>query len=207
MKEVLETLARLWAPIANAPLWARLLVAAALFVGVAEAGQSGFLGSSLFWVAARVVPWPPLLEPLRTITTTYTIRSSSDGSWGPLAFGGPCPVGSQVDLSFQRSADGWVAVAGWNAREGLYPIATAGVQSLPVEKNNVYSFRLDMNSSAGREYLIILGSSKPFDAKRSFDDVAARLRASPADARGGVPELEGVALGHVAAGNLGSCVS
>jgi hypothetical protein len=184
-----------------------LLVAAALFVGVAEAGQSGFLGSSLFWVAARVVPWPPLLEPLRTITTTYTIRSSSDGSWGPLAFGGPCPVGSQVDLSFQRSADGWVAVAGWNAREGLYPVATAGVRSLPVEKNNVYSFRLDMNSSAGREYLIILGSSKPFDAKRSFDDVAARLRASPADARGGVPELEGVALGHVAAGNLGSCVS
>ena len=47
--------------------------------------------------------------------------------------------------------------------------------------------------------LIILGSSKPFDAKRSFDDVAARLRASPADVRGGVPELEGVALGHVAA--------
>jgi hypothetical protein len=207
MKDLLEVLSRLWLLVANSPRWVQGLAAIVLFASVAEFAQDGFLGSPMFWVAAPLLPWPQLVEPYRTLATTYTIRRPEDTGFAPLGFGAPCPVGSQVDVAVERGGDGWMAVAGWNQREGFYPVARSGLGAIPIEKDKTYSFRLNMKSSAGREYLVAIASSKRFDGEQSFQKVLAQLQAAAADSKGGAPELQGTNLGWMEVGGLGSCQS
>jgi len=206
MKDLLEILAKLWAPISGAPWWARGLATIVVALLVIEVAQDGFLGTSLFWVAARLAPWSQILEPNRVVTTTYEIRPPGAASAGD-ADGRACPIGSKVNLTFARSADGWVAVAGWNAKEGLYAISKDGLSPQPIEREKVYAVPFEITSSAGKEYFIVLGKSKPFDSKKYLDMTAEQLRLAATNGKGGAPQLRGVDLGRIEAGRLGSCAS
>ncbi|GEP61031.1 hypothetical protein RSO01_81970 [Reyranella soli] len=86
-------------------------------------------------------------------------------------------------------------------------MAKSGFTPVAVEKDKAYSSLLDMTTSVGREYLIVLSSSKPFDAPVAFRGVAAHLKGAAADTKGGVPQLHGVSLRRIEMGSLGSCFS
>jgi hypothetical protein len=206
MKDLLEVLAKLWTPISRAPWWARGLATIAIALVVVEVAQDGFLGSSLFWIAARVAPWSQILEPNRVIATTYGIRSPG-ATTAEDADGRACPIGSKVNLTFARSADGWVAVAGWNAKEGVYAISKDGLSPQPIEREKVYAVPFEITSSAGEEYFIVLGKSKPFDSKKYLELTAEQLKLAATNGKGGTPQLRGVDLERVDAGRLGSCKS
>lgn len=162
MKELLEVLAKLWTPIAGAPLWVRVVAIVVIASVALEAAQCAFLGSSLFWVAARLAPWSQILEPSRVIVTTYQIQAPGATNAAD-ADGRACPVGSVIIATYTRSADGWVSVAGRNEKEGFYPVASDGIAARPTDKEVKYELPFKMTSSAGREYFIVLAMSKPFD--------------------------------------------
>ncbi|MBY5706980.1 hypothetical protein HFO38_30495 [Rhizobium leguminosarum] len=206
MKELLEVLAKLWAPISGAPLWVRIVAIAVIAAVVMEVAQCAFLGSSFFWIAARFTPWPQMFEPNRVIVTTYEIRAPG-ATDGADADGCPCPIGSRVIATYTRSSDGWVSAAGWNEKEGFYSIAADGIAARPIDKEVKYEIPFEMTSSAGREYFIVLARSKPFDPKRYLDMIAEHLKLAAASGKGGVPQLGGVDLGRVEVGRLGSCLS
>ncbi|QPB24447.1 hypothetical protein [Rhizobium sp. 007] len=206
MKELLEILAKLWTAISRLPRWAQIISGLLVAVIAVEAAQEALLGSGLFWVAARLAPWPQLFEPDRAIATKFEVLAPS--AERPVdANGIPCPVGSDITLTYARSADGWVAVAGWNYKEGLYAISPEGVSAQPVDKGVTYPIPFKITSSAGAEYFIVVGKSKPFEAKRYMDLVTEQLKGTANVGKGGVPQLRSADLGSVEAGRLGSCVS
>lgn len=206
MKEFLEFLCKVWNLLRKAPRWVKVLVIAVVLLATAEAGQNGFLGNPVFWVFARILPWPQLFEPAHSIASVYDI-STSGASFTPLGFATPCPLGAKVRIQAQRSGDGWMAIAGWNKKQGLYPIALGGFDTIRVEKGTIYPFFINMDTSGGQEYFFVAGSSKPFDAKRAFDEVAHQLSISPPDSKGGRPEVPPIPTPHLEFGSLGSCVT
>ncbi|MDE3775425.1 hypothetical protein I7F96_32195 [Sinorhizobium meliloti] len=206
MKEFLEILAKLWTAISRLPSWAQIISGIFIAVIAVEAAQEALLGSGLFWVAARLAPWPQIFEPDRAIATKFEVRAP--GAEGPVdANGIPCPVGSDITLTYARSADGWVAVAGWNDKEGLYPISAEGVVAQPIDKGVTYPIPFKITSSAGAEYFIVIGKSKPFEAKRYMDMVTKQLKGTANVGKGGAPQLRSADLGAVEAGRLGWCMS
>jgi hypothetical protein len=206
MKELLEILTKLWAAITRLPIWAQIISGLLIAVIAVEAAQEALLGSGLFWVAARFAPWPQIMEPDRAIATKFEVFAP--GATGAVdANGIPCPVGSDITLTYARSADGWVAVAGWNDKEGLYAISSQGVLAQPVDKGVTYQVPFKITSSAGQEYFIVLGKSKPFAVEEYMDTVTEQLKGTANVGKGAVPQFRSADLGSVEAGRLGSCVS
>jgi hypothetical protein len=207
MNDLIKLVTQVLALIVGAPRWVKALVVTILVLAAAEFGQDGFLGDPIFWVSARFVPWPQLFAPAHTVATTYNISRPEDQSFKPLNFGAACAVGAKVRIEVERSGNGWIAVAGWNLKQGLYPIMHSGFVVIRAEKGTIYPFVIDITSSGGHEYLVPVGGGKPFDARRVFDEVSSQLSRSTVNSKGGMPEFPTIGIRRLEFGTLGACVS
>jgi hypothetical protein len=155
-----------------------LLASIVLCVVLTEAGQSELLGTSLFRMSARILPWHPLLTQRKSTTATFEIKKPSSPKYSFMTKGERCPVKSHVRFSFERSGDGWVAAIEINDRRGIQPLTPDGLEAIPIEGKTIYTGSFEITSSDGLETFVVIGSSKPFNITKDFQPLYEREVAS-----------------------------
>ena len=173
---------------------AAAVVAILVVLALAEGAQSHLFGESAFRMAARVVPWNPILQHRAGLDAVFNLKLPNTESVEDLKKGAECPVGSEITFEYSRSRSGWVSTFGLtepfsNKKFLPYSLSRNGLDAVPVEGGTKYYGKMDIKSADGYELLVIVGAYKPFDPRKEI--IPSLRRLGDSKIKGGEATLDG----------------
>lgn len=177
-----------------------IAISVVALAAVLELAQSNLLGDAAFRVAARYVPWKPLLSERAALDASFRLTRPDDAPVKLKDDAAACPVGSKIAFSFERSRPGWVSAFGvTDPFEGgpqpsvfslvELPADAAPTKAIAVSGEVPYSGEFVITSADGLELLVIIGFDKPFDA---LNEIIPQLQAMQTQlGKGGSARLTG----------------